>query len=447
MRQRPTTFFNTTVTLIASLALLVAGCLAGAGELSPLTGDDQAAIIEQISSALLETYVFPEDAEAMAKRLGEQLDSGAYDDLREVLTFCNQLTQDLQSVRRDLHLHVDPMPPQPTRTSDEDATGQQRKMREYLRRINYGFRKVEVLEGNIGYLRLDGFIDAGIGGTTAVAAMGFLANADAVIFDLRYNGGGYPSMIQLLSSYLFEDPTHLNSFYIRKSDTMKQFWTQSHVQGKRLAEVPVFVLTSGRTFSGAEEFTYNLKHLERATIVGETTGGGAHPVERFFLEGYPIAVALPFGRAVNPVTGKNWEATGVEPHIKVDADQALDTAHLEALEMLAEAADDPDHKWKLELNHAGVKARISPIELNEAQMLGYVGVYGPAEVRILDGHLVGLRQGGFRARMVAIGDDRFLFEGIDGLLVSFERNTGGEVTAVVAHQPDGVEERYRREQR
>jgi len=149
---------------------------------------------------------------------------------------------------------------------------------------------------------------------------------------LRYNGGGAPSMIQLISSYFFAERKHLNSFYVRASDSWEHFWTQEEVQGPKLVDVPIFILTSGRTFSAAEEFTYNLKNMERATIVGETTGGGAHPVNgrNFDFGTFTITMSVPYGRAVNPTTGTNWEGVGVVPDIAVPADQALDKALQEA---------------------------------------------------------------------------------------------------------------------
>jgi C-terminal processing protease CtpA/Prc len=155
--------------------------------------------------------------------------------------------------------------------------------------------------------------------------MGFLAHADAIIYDLRGNGGGSPAMIALLATYLFEKPTHLNDIYDRKEDTTTQYWTLSYVSGDLIPKKPVYVLTSKRTFSGAEEFSYDLQNLSRATIVGETTGGGAHPVG-----GHPIGdhfvIGVPFARAINPVTKTNWEGTGVQPDVKVSASDALDTA-------------------------------------------------------------------------------------------------------------------------
>ena len=426
-----------------TISFLAGPSPAAAQQPPPLSDGDQAAIIDQISDALLETYVFPEDAEAMAQRLADQLGSGAYDDAADAGVFCSMLNQDLHSVRRDLHLHVDLAPPRPAEPTEEQKASEERQMLEEQRRFNYGFRKLEMLDGNVGYLRLDAFVNASAGGATAVSAMGFLANADAIIFDLRFNGGGSPSMIQLISSYLFEEPTHLNSFYIRKSDTTKQFWTQSHILGERRPEVPVLVLTSGRTFSAAEEFTYNLKHLERATIVGESTRGGAHPVQRFQVEGYPIVVSLPFGRAVNPITGTNWEGNGIEPHIEVAAEQALNTAHLEALEMIENTTEDPIRKQQLELTRARVKVRNEPIELDETELQAYVGIYGGYRIAVVDEQLVLFMQGDLKFPMIPIGDDHFLVEGSEGVLVTFDRDESGAVVAASSHH-HGIEERYPR---
>ena len=155
--------------------------------------------------------------------------------------------------------------------------------------------------------------------------MSFLGNVDAIIFDLRSNGGGDPKMVAYLSSYLFAQRTHLNDLYERKSGKTTEYWTRLDAPGKKLADQPAFVLTSSGTFSGAEEFSYNLKNLKRATIVGETTGGGAHPTGSHRLDDH-FLIGVPFARAVNPITRTNWEGTGVEPDVKVAADQALDVA-------------------------------------------------------------------------------------------------------------------------
>ena len=203
-----------------------------------------------------------------------------------------------------------------------------------MERLNCGFNKADILEGNVGYLKFDFFADPRICGRTVVAAMSFLANTDAIIFDLRENGGGDPKMVSLVSTYLFAERTHLNDLWTRKGDITDQYWTLPYVPGKRLDGKPAFVLTSSNTFSGGEEFTYNLKTLKRATIVGETTGGGAHPVRGHRITEH-FSIGVPFARAINPITHTNWEGTGVEPDVKVPAADALTTAKKLAAEKLA----------------------------------------------------------------------------------------------------------------
>jgi hypothetical protein len=290
-------------------------------------------VVEALAKAIEQRYVFPDVAHEIAERLRERLFDGAYEGIT-LETLAMRLTNDLRAVNSDKHLHVSLVPPRSAEAAPDPAQSEQ-EYRADLRRRNYGFRKIEILEGNVGYLELDGFIPIEHGRETAAGAMAFLANVDALVIDLRQNGGGEPSMIQFLSSYFFAAPTHLNSFEWRGRLGTEETWTLAEVPGKRLLDVPLFVLTSSTTFSAAEEFTYNLRNLERATIVGETTGGGAHPGGTHEIAGL-LRVFIPQGRAINPITKTNWEGTGVEPHVKVPAEQALDAAKREAARAIAE---------------------------------------------------------------------------------------------------------------
>lgn len=209
-----------------------------------------------------------------------------------------------------------------------------------MRLNNYGFVKVENMRGNVGYIDFRGFSDPELGAETVAAAMNFVNNSDALIFDLRQNGGGDPAMVALICSYLFGDkPVHLNDLYMRAGNQTQEFWTKPEKAAKKYTDKPVYVLTSNRTFSGAEEFSYNLKNLKRATIVGETTGGGANPGESYRLSDH-FQVFIPTGRAISPITNTNWEGVGVEPDVKVPQEQALKTAYLLALSKLLETAKD-----------------------------------------------------------------------------------------------------------
>jgi retinol-binding protein 3 len=296
----------------------------------------RARVIDAAIANLNESYVFPETAKKMEDAVRARQKKGEYDSITDGDDFAKELTENFQEVSHDKHLRVNfsaaKLPEMPDGPPPADAVAQYHKQME---RMNCGFNKVEILFGNVGYLKFDFFADPDVCGPTAVAAMNFLANVDAIIFDLRQNGGGDPKMVALVSTYLFDKRTHLNDLWTRKGDSTDQYWTLPYVSGKRLDGKPAFVLTSKDTFSGAEEFTYDLKNLKRATIVGETTGGGAHPVSGHRIDDH-FMIGVPFARAINPISRTNWEGTGVEPDVKVPAADALTTAQKLAAEKSSE---------------------------------------------------------------------------------------------------------------
>jgi C-terminal processing protease CtpA/Prc len=297
-------------------------------------------VIEGILNTLQQYYVFPEVARRMEEDIRGRLSNGDYDGITTGSALRDILTAHLQEVSRDKHLRVFfSAEPRPIRREREPSAEERAEFRRHAAARNFGFERVERLAGNIGYLDLRGFFPAEIGGEVAVAAMRFLAHASALIVDLRQNGGGSPDMVALISSYLFDQPTHLNNLYWREGDRTQQFWTLPYVPGKRMAETPVYVLTSSHTFSGAEEFAYNLQNLKRAVIVGEVTGGGAHPGGGFPIDEH-FGVGVPTGRAINPISGTNWEGTGVTPDIAAPQEDALKVAHAAALQALLEQPNE-----------------------------------------------------------------------------------------------------------
>ena len=291
-------------------------------------------VIDGAIEKLFEYYVFPEKAKKMEAAVRLRQSGGEYDAVTDGGKFARMLTEHFREVSSDKHLRVNfsPVPLPEPQGRDPDRAEQRRKRME---QINCGFEKVERLSGNIGLVKFTMFADAADCGSTVTAAMSFVSNADAIIFDLRENGGGDPKMVALISTYLFSEPTHLNDLWERKGDKTTQYWTLPYVPGKRLGDdKPAYVLTSSRTFSAAEEFSYNLQQLERATIVGETTGGGAHPVSGHRID-ERFMIGVPYARAINPISKTNWEGPGVEPDVKVPPAEALETAHGLAKEKLS----------------------------------------------------------------------------------------------------------------
>ena len=344
MKSRTVTIVGTVVVSLAAIAAAAQQTLA---PIAALDATARSAVIDGAIAHMQKGYIFADVAEKMAAAVRQRLANKEYDAVTDPKAFAETLTQHLQAVSHDKHLRIiyDPngLPQRAAPTAEDRA----RALAEDRRR-NFGFERVERLDGNVGYIELRGFNGRPESRDAAVAAMNFVADTDALIFDLRRNGGGSPFMIGILSSYLFTEVVHLNDFYVRETDAKQEFFTTADVQGRRYGkDKPVYVLTSARTFSAAEEFTYNLKNLKRATIVGETSGGGAHPggVRRITDH---FGIWLPNGRAINPITKTNWEGTGIEPHIKTDAAGALAAAHLDALTKVRATATDARHRDQLD---------------------------------------------------------------------------------------------------
>jgi hypothetical protein len=283
----------------------------------------------EAAAALLETqYVFPEQGTAMSTALRRHLRDGTYSTLAgEALA--QRLTGDLQRISRDDHLRIE-YSAAPLADDDETANEEydaREGERYYGAHLNFGFEKVERLDGNIGLLDLRVFAPVAMGGATAVATMQVLAHTDALVVDLRRNGGGDGEMAALLMSYLFGGGGKpVSGFYSRPKNETTQRWTQPYVPGLRYSEAkPVYIVISRRTFSAAESFAYDLKALKRATVVGEPSGGGAHPFEYRKLTAH-FVLWLVTGRSVNPITGGNWQGVGVQPDVAVAADHAVEKA-------------------------------------------------------------------------------------------------------------------------
>jgi len=301
-------------------------------------------IIPNLIGKLKACYVFPEIAEQICARLERYAAQGTYDDIDDGEFLALALTLHMQEVNHDQHLwvrwHAAELPDQPGSILNHPDTLEDQKQKARLE--NYGIHKLERLPGNIGYIDIRYFYRTSWGsGETIVAAMGFLANTNAVIIDLRQCTGGYPAIVALTCSYFFdEQPVHLNSLHWREDNLTEQYWTLPFVPGRRMVDQPVYILTGQETFSGGEEFAYNLQAQHRATLVGEATGGGAHPGSIYRIHPH-FEVFIPNGYAVNPVTGSNWEGSGVQPDIPAPQAQALQVAYRLALKSIGEGLGAP----------------------------------------------------------------------------------------------------------
>jgi hypothetical protein len=275
------------------------------------------------AAANLKRYYFdPQVGGSMADALLAHAKSGDDDSAKDGDGFADLLTRQMRDVSHDMHLELiysqRALPDGP----HEPGAADQARYRSAMEQNNCTFEKVEMLPHKIGYLKLNSFPETSVCRATAAAAMTSLNHADALIFDLRYNWGGYPEMVSFIAAYLFDHPEYL---YNPRSAPTEESWTRSPVAGNQLADKPVYVLTSASTWSGAEQFSYDLKMLKRATLVGETTRGGAHAGVFHRIDDH-YGMGIPEVRAINPFGKADWEGIGVEPDVKVQAADALQTA-------------------------------------------------------------------------------------------------------------------------
>lgn len=284
-------------------------------------------VIEKLSQLMNDFYVHPDVAKKTEAHLRTQWKDGYYKQFKNDETFAAALTESVQEINKDKHMRI-----RVNRPYTAPVNSPERMLEEQLDQIkrsrsaNAGFNKVKILEGNVGYLDLRGFAGLENGQPMADAYMKLMANTDAIIIDLSKNGGGSPAMVQYLCSYFFDEHVHLNSLYWRDGDRTDEFWVLDKVGGVKMPDVPLFVITSDKTFSGAEEFSYNMQTQKRATLVGQTTKGGANPGGTMGINDN-LNVFIPVGKAINPITKTSWEGTGVVPEVETTVEETLDKAH------------------------------------------------------------------------------------------------------------------------
>ena len=414
----------------ALIVLIFLAALAGPlafGQNTPvapaLNAAQKKAIVDEIAQILNKRYIFLETAKKVEEALRTKLGGGAFDQANDARTFAQAVSRTILDVSKDRHMGFSFAPDQAAdmrrmmgRSEEEARKVRERQLLE-AQRDNFGFRKVEQFPGNIGYLDFRVFASPDRAGQTAIAALNFLAYCDAIIVDLRQNGGGDPAQIQLICSYFFRDPAHLNDLYSRETNTTENFWTLPYVPGPKPVDADLYILTSARSFSGAEEFTYNMKNLKRATIIGETTGGGAHPTDTDIVQ-QDYILRVPVARAINPVSKTNWEGTGVTPDIACPAAEAFDKAYVLAVEKLAVKAADPQRKTQYAWILTGLKAKAEPVKVDEKTLQSYAGVYGERKITFENGSLF-FQRSGPKFKLVPMTRTLFTVEGLDYFRIEF----------------------------
>ncbi|UCD06158.1 MAG: S41 family peptidase [candidate division WOR-3 bacterium] len=431
--------------LLVTTLFLVTQVVTGEAKEMTMDAKKKEAVIESVNGLIIERYVIRDIAQQLADHLNKRFKDGFYDTLHSPSDFARALSADLRKSSNDSHFYIEYNPERAmlvtaeNSQSPEEVEKANKAMAEKERLTNFGFKKVEILKGNVGYLDLDFFSNPDYAGATAVASMNFLANSDAVIIDLRDTPGGEPTMVQMLSSYFVrgtdQGRTLLNTLEQVYDGKIEQHWTTPYVPGKRMYDTDLYVLTDGYTGSAAEEFTNNLKALERAVIVGETTTGSGHNVD-FEVIQENFVMHLPVRRPVNPITGTGWEGTGVEPHISISGKQALDKAYLMALEKIIKEIRNEDQEFRVLWAIDGIRAKLEPVTIDKALLTKYAGEYGERKITYEDGELFYQRTGP-KYRLIPLKRNLFALEGLDYFRIEIEVDKNGNATQLVGIYDDG----------
>lgn len=412
-----------------------------------------AILIDSLDKSLHRLYVFQDKVNIMLAPVKKNFKGGVYTKIQTRPELASRLLKDLQSTYKDGHLDIQYYPelsefleaPLPDSIKQE----QHERGLNGAKENNFGFKKTEILNGNIGYIKLDGFypfVDEGK--PTMDAAFRFVSHTKALIIDLRQNGGGSPDMVLQAQSYFLSDKTRMNDILDSKNDTLKR-WTNPAVANFRL-KMPVYILTSRNTFSGAEDFAYGLQQINRAVTVGDTTGGGAHPSGDFSL-GQGFIIRIPTHRSCNPVSKTDWEGTGVRPDIAVASDQAFTKAQVTIFTELLSKATNAEEKqvfrWNITAmeNKAKLAQQKGRINIAKDTLVKYCGDYRVSDPNerilpfsiVLKGDKLGRHfEDGYEDVLVPISTSTFVIDDESGRTLEFVKN--GDLSELILSKQSGI---------
>jgi hypothetical protein len=390
----------------------------------------RAEVIQKAITQLAETYVDETVGRTIGNVLKARLKAGAYDGFGNPAQFAEAVTRDLRTTNGDLHLSLRFSPSPTGSRASFDPFANAKKM-------NFGLGRAQILEGNVGYLEITQFAGGSGYEEAVVDALRFLSRTDALIIDLRRNGGGSGQMSHFLFSH-FLGATPVPTIKVRSRRAPEPVVSESlaEVPGPRRPDVPLYVLTSQGTGSAAEEFSFVLKNLHRATLVGTRTAGAGHMVA-FLPTGHGFTLGVSITNVSDPRTGLQWEQVGVQPDIPVPAEQAMQEAHVLALRGLLDTTPDPNQSQALKRVLATAEARRQPLPIDGERMARFAGTYEGRVVTVSEGHVTYARIAGampeelihLGAGQFALGATRLRFEEREGkAALHLERTDGTSVS-------------------
>jgi C-terminal processing protease CtpA/Prc len=451
--------------LLLSSYLVLCSIFAQAQQINTLKQTDKKAVIDSLCMLLNTYYVSAEKATQITNTLQTNFKNGSYDKLNNPNFFTDAINATMRLMSQDKHLNLafDPegIKAQLKAETKVITTNESENLQKYLTQIkrqSYGFKEIKMLEGNVGYLRIDDFFSPNYAAETAIAALNFLSSSEAIIFDMRYNKGGDASMIQVIISQLYKKDTtiHLNSFYHRATNTTSEMFTIPNLKGNKMPEIPVYVLTSKETFSAAEALAYDLQSLKRATIIGEVTAGGANAGNTAIVTQL-FTLFLPSEKTINPITKTNWEVVGVIPDVITTANNALEKAHIIALENLVKSVKNIENSNKNNTNNSRnnkekelyqwtldvVKAKQNLIQIPSEKLKSFVGVYGVRTLSIENNTLYYQRAGKPKIKLIPLNENTFVLSTTPDIKIKMI-SENNKITAILMTYQDGGQDNYER---
>ena len=419
-----------------SLSALLAFSLASAAashenpSQPPLTAGQRAAVLDEVSEVFGRYYPDPALTKLMVERLRRREAEGAYAQCADMAAFTSQVTKEMRAVSKDGHITVWPYEKIPDDLAAETLLGSPQD--------NYGFKRVELLPGNIGYIQMTYWANPRLAAPTAIAAMNFVAHCDALIFDLRGNGGGDEIMGQFLSSYLFAERTHLADVLVPSEGRLQQTWTLEWVPGPRMPDVPVYILLNRLSYSASEAFAFPLQQCGRALVIGERTRGGCHAVKYMSFPEIGVNIRVPYTTQVKPGTNESY-TEGIVPDIPATSENALSAAGVRATSDLLPRETDPKKRFSLEWALAFYKVDLKPVLLDLTALREYVGAYGDAKVLLAGDQVCLQRKDRRRQALVPLGGDEFKFEdpSMARYRVRFTRDSKRHIDGFIYQDSDG----------
>jgi len=399
-------------------------------------------LVDTLAFQLRRYYVFKDAANRMGNYIQKRCKEGAYAGISDPHILAGQLTKDVSSIHLDEHFHIEYNP-----EVAKELTGEIEDVPKYVenklnkeKERNFGFKKIEILNGNIAYLEISSFSRLNpYSKKAASAALEMVSNSSALIIDLRYGVGGSLDMVTFIMSKLFKEKTLIMDIYLRSENDTIHYYTSPDSLPGRLTDIPIYILTSYKTFSAAEALTYGLQSQGRATIVGEVTRGGAHTVKYRSLSSGFIG-DIPFGVARNPITKTNWEKIGITPDIMVNESQALEAAEIQIFEKKKLNAKDSKAKEKLKWEFELLQSKNHPFLMDSLKLKDREGNYGPYSISYHDGVLHYQKVGKAVFSLSPMSDNMMRVKGNDSFRIEFINSPIGECVSIITHYDDGRKE-------